>query len=78
MVVGNDHRPGAARPRTPPAAGAALPRLWWIPTGLLGMLPLHAAGQPGGPSALHRVTREPRDEYPDAPRLWAPFVHSGP
>lgn len=40
---------------TPPAAGEAPPRLWWIPTGLLGLLPLHAAGLTGGPSALDQV-----------------------
>jgi tetratricopeptide (TPR) repeat protein len=27
-----------------PLAGAAWPRVWWIPTGLLSLLPLHAAG----------------------------------
>lgn len=27
-----------------PAAGAAVPRLWWCPTGLAAFLPLHAAG----------------------------------
>ncbi|MFE2267478.1 CHAT domain-containing tetratricopeptide repeat protein [Streptomyces griseosporeus] len=27
-----------------PPAGAAWPRLWWVPGGLLGQLPLHAAG----------------------------------
>jgi tetratricopeptide (TPR) repeat protein len=31
------------------------PRLCWVPTGLLAALPLHAAGLPGGPSALDRV-----------------------
>ncbi|MFE5807805.1 CHAT domain-containing protein [Streptomyces sp. NPDC056491] len=30
-----------------PAAGAPLPRLWWCPTGLLDLLPLHAAGHHG-------------------------------
>jgi hypothetical protein len=28
----------------PPAAGAPWPRLWWAPGGLLGSLPVHAAG----------------------------------
>jgi len=32
------------RPATPPGGGAALPRVWWCPTGPLTMLPLHAAG----------------------------------
>jgi len=30
-------------------------RVWWLPTGLLGLLPLHAAGPPGEPGALERV-----------------------
>ncbi|MGW0575494.1 CHAT domain-containing protein [Streptomyces sp. NPDC002920] len=32
-----------------------LPRVWWMPTGPLGLLPLHAAGHPGGAGALDRV-----------------------
>jgi tetratricopeptide (TPR) repeat protein len=32
-----------------------LPRVWWMPTGLLGLLPLHAAGHPGQAGALDRV-----------------------
>ncbi|MFE0510715.1 CHAT domain-containing protein, partial [Streptomyces sp. NPDC058964] len=32
-----------------------LPRVWWTPTGLLGLLPLHAAGHPGRAGALDRV-----------------------
>ncbi len=32
-----------------------LPRVWWMPTGLLGLLPLHAAGHPNRPGALDRV-----------------------
>jgi tetratricopeptide (TPR) repeat protein len=31
-------------------------RLWWVPTGPLTTLPLHAAGSPGSPSVLDRVT----------------------
>ncbi|MET8632572.1 CHAT domain-containing protein [Streptomyces sp. NPDC004680] len=31
---------------TPPPTGGDLPRLWWCPTGLLTLLPLHAAGIP--------------------------------
>jgi CHAT domain-containing protein len=27
-------------------------RVWWLPTGVLGLLPLHAAGHPGQPGAL--------------------------
>ena len=30
--------------REPPAGGAAWPRVWWAPGGLLGLLPIHAAG----------------------------------
>ncbi|MFG2100383.1 CHAT domain-containing protein [Micromonospora echinaurantiaca] len=37
------------------AGGATLPRLWWCPTGLLSLLPLHAAGPPTGDGALERV-----------------------
>jgi len=29
---------------TPPVPGVELPRLWWMPTGMLSFLPLHAAG----------------------------------
>ncbi|MFC9292931.1 CHAT domain-containing protein [Streptomyces sp. NPDC057011] len=50
----------------PPAAGSSgeLPRLWWVPGGLLGLLPLHAAGhhprgKPGAgavpPTVMDRV-----------------------
>ncbi|MFD2028427.1 CHAT domain-containing protein [Promicromonospora aerolata] len=28
-----------------PASGEALPRMWWIPTGALALLPIHAAGR---------------------------------
>ncbi|OXM55584.1 CHAT domain-containing protein [Amycolatopsis alba] len=35
--------------------GESLPRVWWMPTGLLGLFPLHAAGHPGEPGALDRV-----------------------
>ncbi|WP_157767628.1 hypothetical protein [Actinosynnema pretiosum] len=35
--------------------GRELPRLWWRPVGGLARLPLHAAGVPGGESALDRV-----------------------
>ncbi|QUH06215.1 CHAT domain-containing protein [Saccharopolyspora erythraea] len=31
------------------------PRVWWMPTGLLGLFPLHAAGHPGRPGALDAV-----------------------
>jgi tetratricopeptide (TPR) repeat protein len=40
---------------------AALPdtgqaqRVWWLPIGLIGLFPLHAAGLPGQPGALDRV-----------------------
>ncbi|QKV76344.1 CHAT domain-containing protein [Amycolatopsis sp. Hca4] len=33
----------------------AAPRVWWLPTGGLGMLPLHAAAPADGPGALDRV-----------------------
>ncbi|MEV4095014.1 CHAT domain-containing protein [Streptosporangium saharense] len=35
--------------------GGAPYRVWWLPTGLLGLLPLHAAGRPGEPGALDVV-----------------------
>jgi hypothetical protein len=28
-------------------------------------------------SALHKATRRLRDQYPDAPSLWAPYTHTG-
>ncbi|KAI0420427.1 CHAT domain-containing protein [Xylaria grammica] len=31
--------------REPPREGSEWPRVWWIPTGLLGALPIHAAGR---------------------------------
>ncbi len=56
------------------SGSAALPRVWWLPTGLLGLLPLHAAGHVGQPGALDavvssfvpslRVLREARDRPP--------------
>jgi hypothetical protein len=43
--------------RRPPPAGTAWPRVWWSPTGLLALLPLHAAGRHDRPghSVLDRV-----------------------
>jgi hypothetical protein len=43
-----------------PEPGQSWPRLWWCPTGLLTLLPLHAAGhyddgQPSGGAVLDRV-----------------------
>jgi tetratricopeptide (TPR) repeat protein len=35
----------------PPAPGASWPRIWWIPGGMLSLLPLHAAGH-------HREARD--------------------
>lgn len=32
----------------PPRPGQAWPRVWWCPTGVVSMLPLHAAGEDGG------------------------------
>jgi tetratricopeptide (TPR) repeat protein len=37
------------------APSTGLPRVWWMPTGLLGLLPLHASGHPGRPGALDAV-----------------------
>jgi len=42
----------------PPAHGHPLPRLWWMPTGLLSFLPLHAAGhhdRQSGQTVMDRV-----------------------
>jgi hypothetical protein len=40
----------------PPPEQAAWPRLWWVPTGLLALLPLHAAGRhPGTSTVMDRV-----------------------
>jgi len=36
-------------------ANSTKPRLWWIPTGLLSFLPIHAAGYYNGPSAMDYV-----------------------
>ena len=33
----------------------SMPRVWWMPTGLLGLFPLHAAGHPEQPGALDHV-----------------------
>ncbi|MGH3853405.1 MAG: CHAT domain-containing protein [Pseudonocardiaceae bacterium] len=38
-----------------PSSNAPWPRMWWMPTGLLTFMPLHAAGHPGEPSVLDRV-----------------------
>ena len=41
-----------------PTSGEALPRMWWIPTGALALLPIHAAGRhtaDGGHSLLDRA-----------------------
>jgi tetratricopeptide (TPR) repeat protein len=35
--------------------GAAVPRMWWCPTGPLALLPLHAAGPRNGPRVIDRV-----------------------
>jgi hypothetical protein len=36
-------------------SGGVPHRVWWLPTGLLGLLPLHAAGHVGQPGALDAV-----------------------
>ena len=48
---------GHLGPRQPTKPGS-WPRIWWVPGGLLGQLPLHAAGyhrQPGGRTVMDRV-----------------------
>ena len=45
--------------RNPAEPGTAGPAVWWAPGGLLGLLPLHAAGyhrQPGGRTVIDHVT----------------------
>jgi hypothetical protein len=37
------------------AADGSVDRVWWLPVGLLGLFPLHAAGHPGRPGALDKV-----------------------
>nr|WP_052478663.1 CHAT domain-containing protein [Kibdelosporangium sp. MJ126-NF4]CEL19816.1 hypothetical protein [Kibdelosporangium sp. MJ126-NF4]CTQ97041.1 hypothetical protein [Kibdelosporangium sp. MJ126-NF4] len=39
----------------PIVATVPVPRVWWMPTGLLGLFPLHAAGHAGRPGALDSV-----------------------
>jgi CHAT domain-containing protein len=43
-------------PITDALATDHLHRVWWLPTGLLGLLPIHAAGYPGQPGALDLLT----------------------
>jgi tetratricopeptide (TPR) repeat protein len=43
--------------RQPPPAGAPWPRLWWVPCGLLGALPIHAAGYHRSDPALSVLDR---------------------
>ncbi|MEE4540583.1 CHAT domain-containing protein [Streptomyces sp. V4-01] len=60
------------------AAGHGPHRVWWVPTGLIGLLPLHAAGHPGRPGALDtlvssyapslRALREARERPPAGSR----------
>ncbi|MGH3374889.1 MAG: CHAT domain-containing protein [Actinoallomurus sp.] len=40
----------------PPADDTSWPRVWWAPGGLLGLLPLHAAGHHSSPPDPHRRT----------------------
>ncbi|MBB4934416.1 hypothetical protein F4561_005236 [Lipingzhangella halophila] len=39
-----------------PAEGSAWPRVWWVPGGVLGLLPLHAAGYHSDPAGSGRRT----------------------
>jgi tetratricopeptide (TPR) repeat protein len=74
---------------TPHAPGAGWPRVWWIPTGPLAFLPLHAAGYHGtaeGRSVLDRVVssyaptlrtlahaRRPARRVGQQATSWSPF-----
>ena len=45
----------AVEPVLDAVAPSGMPPVCWLPTGLLGLFPLHAAGNPGEPGALDRV-----------------------
>ncbi|MFF9887659.1 MULTISPECIES: CHAT domain-containing protein [Streptomyces] len=47
-AMADQSAPAHGQPRE--GRGAAPGRLWWVPSGSLWFLPLHAAGAPGGPS----------------------------
>ncbi|PWR12443.1 hypothetical protein DKT68_03175 [Micromonospora acroterricola] len=56
VPVSSSATPVAASSGVAPDGGADWPRLWWCPTGLLSLLPLHAAGPlDGGDGVLDRV-----------------------
>lgn len=57
--------------RAPPGPGEAWPRLWWVPSGLLSMLPLHAAGHHRDPGAT-----APRTVMDRVVSSYAPTVRS--
>ncbi|MFC6091000.1 CHAT domain-containing protein [Saccharothrix lopnurensis] len=44
-----------AEPLLPHLPAVALPRVWWLPLGLMGMLPIHAAAPEGRPGLLEAV-----------------------
>src|ERR1700677_237868 len=47
--------------RKPPAPGDPYPRVWWVPGGLLGLLPIHAAGyhrEEPSPDAARRTVMD--------------------
>ena len=44
-----------------PAPGGTWPRVWWAPGGLLGLLPIHAAGHHAGSTAPGQVRRTVMD-----------------
>jgi hypothetical protein len=50
---------------SPVPPGGRWPRVWWIPTGLLSFLPVHAARDADGTCALDRVVSS-----------WAPTLHT--
>ncbi len=54
---------------TTPADQDAWPRVWWMPGGLLSLLPVHAAGHHMDPAGHHRApTEHHTDLVGDAPR----------
>lgn len=49
------------------ADAEAMPRIWWLPIGQLGLLPFHAAGKPGEPACSMRQSRLSRQPCARSP-----------
>ena len=59
--------------RQPPPPGAVWPRLWWAPGGLLGLLPVHAAGHHAESLAGDRARRTVMDRVVSS---WTPTIRA--